>query len=438
MFKVLISLIILSTSLCAQEWMSISPFTDNSAVVSGSFISPDKAWVVDVSHISGYEIFTTNDGGNNWDLIYTFDDFLESISSIFMADSLNGWCTLGYNFFGCYNSYYSTNDGGSNWTDMTDHFIDVEDITASSFINDNIGFTSTINDTSLFPLIYKTIDGGYNWESVQAPIMEMNGDQVYYSIKSFFFLNDLIGWAGCQIPFNLGGILHTTDGGENWSVLIPFGDPYYINMVPQLSFYNENLGGIICHGCMGPYAMITEDNCQTFIQPPFSAETIGFQNESTVWITTMQGLIFRSLDTGDNFIQVYQASNDFIKMILFENTGFFFGAGNNLLKFTEQVEGYDEILQMENDFSIKTFPNPFNPSTSVTFSLSNELNIELIIYNIKGQLVNTLVNEHLLAGQHSVVWDGTNQDHNPVSSGIYFYKFKTNEYERIQKMVLLK
>ncbi|MDA3814379.1 MAG: M28 family peptidase [Candidatus Cloacimonetes bacterium] len=90
--------------------------------------------------------------------------------------------------------------------------------------------------------------------------------------------------------------------------------------------------------------------------------------------------------------------------------------------------------------SISNYPNPFNPSTTISFSLTTEFaeDTELIIYNMKGQKVKQLIREHLSAGQHSVVWNGTDDNGLVVSSGIYFYKLKAGNFEKTKKMILMK
>ena len=92
------------------------------------------------------------------------------------------------------------------------------------------------------------------------------------------------------------------------------------------------------------------------------------------------------------------------------------------------------------DYQLTNYPNPFNPTTTISFSLNNENteDTELMIYNIKGQKIKTLVNELLPAGEHSIVWNGDDELGEPVSSGIYFYKLKTDKFSRTKKMILLK
>ncbi|MBL7149647.1 MAG: T9SS type A sorting domain-containing protein [Candidatus Cloacimonetes bacterium] len=85
------------------------------------------------------------------------------------------------------------------------------------------------------------------------------------------------------------------------------------------------------------------------------------------------------------------------------------------------------------------YPNPFNSETTITFfTAENAENAELVIYNVKGQKVKTLVNEKLPAGEHSVIWDGRDSNGKRVGSGVYFYKLKAGRMEKVKKMILIK
>ncbi|MCK4312468.1 MAG: right-handed parallel beta-helix repeat-containing protein [Candidatus Cloacimonetes bacterium] len=92
----------------------------------------------------------------------------------------------------------------------------------------------------------------------------------------------------------------------------------------------------------------------------------------------------------------------------------------------------------------QNYPNPFNPETTIRFTTETTENTEtcppwrIVIYNIKGQKVKTLVNEVLPAGEHSVIWNGRDSNGNRVSSGIYFYKLQSGKFEETKKMILIK
>lgn len=84
------------------------------------------------------------------------------------------------------------------------------------------------------------------------------------------------------------------------------------------------------------------------------------------------------------------------------------------------------------------YPNPFNPVTTISYSLIQEENVNLEIFNIKGQKVKTLLNDVQTAGSHKVIWNGTDDYENSVSSGIYFYKMTTPGFSSVKKMILMK
>ncbi len=96
------------------------------------------------------------------------------------------------------------------------------------------------------------------------------------------------------------------------------------------------------------------------------------------------------------------------------------------------------IVQTPDVFLHQNYPNPFNPTTIINYSLKENSKVSPNIDNRKGQKVKQLVRDQLPAGQHSVVWNGKDDNNKSVSSGIYFYKLKTNNYEKTKKMVLLK
>ncbi|MDO9576796.1 MAG: right-handed parallel beta-helix repeat-containing protein [Candidatus Cloacimonadales bacterium] len=94
-------------------------------------------------------------------------------------------------------------------------------------------------------------------------------------------------------------------------------------------------------------------------------------------------------------------------------------------------------------YELCNFPNPFNPDTKIQFSIPIDSKVELAVYNIKGQKVKQLINDQLAAGQHSVVWNGTDESGKQSASGIYFCKVKAEvegktKFEKTRKMMLLK
>ncbi len=86
----------------------------------------------------------------------------------------------------------------------------------------------------------------------------------------------------------------------------------------------------------------------------------------------------------------------------------------------------------------QNYPNPFNPSTNISFSLETSAYTVVTIYNVLGQAVTTLANDYLDAGEHTIIWNGTNARGTPVSSGIYFYTIESGEHFQSKRMTLLR
>ena len=87
----------------------------------------------------------------------------------------------------------------------------------------------------------------------------------------------------------------------------------------------------------------------------------------------------------------------------------------------------------EEYFLLQNYPNPFNPSTTIRFDLNKSYNVKLIIFDIQGKEIATLVNEKLNPGIYKVDWNAS-----AYPSGVYFYKLTTNDYSDVKKMILIK
>ncbi|MDP8232930.1 MAG: T9SS type A sorting domain-containing protein [Candidatus Zophobacter franzmannii] len=102
------------------------------------------------------------------------------------------------------------------------------------------------------------------------------------------------------------------------------------------------------------------------------------------------------------------------------------------------VSNDEETAEISNFELNQNYPNPFNPSTTISYNLNEKSFVEIEIYNLKGQKINTLLSDNRAKGNHSVEWDGKDQSKHHVSSGVYFYKLKVNDQSSMKKMILLK
>lgn len=114
--------------------------------------------------------------------------------------------------------------------------------------------------------------------------------------------------------------------------------------------------------------------------------------------------------------------------------------GDNELNYTldNVLANDDNTPQTAKAFKLNNYPNPFNPSTTISFNLTKDEVIALDIYNVKGQKVKTFLNEKMSQGIHNIVWDGKDNNGKDTASGIYFCKIKGESSQATHKMLLIK
>ena len=97
----------------------------------------------------------------------------------------------------------------------------------------------------------------------------------------------------------------------------------------------------------------------------------------------------------------------------------------------------EDIPQVTTKLS-SVYPNPFNPSTSIAFGISTNDRVKLSVYNLKGQCVRTLLDDFMVQGNHTVVWNGTDRTNTPVSSGVYFIRMEAQGNSFVKRAILMK
>ncbi len=123
--------------------------------------------------------------------------------------------------------------------------------------------------------------------------------------------------------------------------------------------------------------------------------------------------------------------------------------GDYVVEFTHNTNftdiGFPTAIQDLESGTIPTtfaldqnFPNPFNPSTTIRFSIPEATQVTLIVYNNLGQKVRTLSDENMSAGAYQVSWDGTNDTGQMMSSGIYYYQLQAGSFNQVKRMILIK
>lgn len=133
--------------------------------------------------------------------------------------------------------------------------------------------------------------------------------------------------------------------------------------------------------------------------------------------------------------------------VMFANALFSDSLGYGIFEYQMRVSQVvvDDITSVENEnlipenmFISTAYPNPFNASVNIKYTLPTLSDVNLVIYDIRGREVAAIYNESVSAGDNFVIWDGTDKSGEKVSSGIYLYRITAGEYEATSRMTLLK
>ena len=104
----------------------------------------------------------------------------------------------------------------------------------------------------------------------------------------------------------------------------------------------------------------------------------------------------------------------------------------------EELDTKKEILLPETFALHQNYPNPFNPVTAIRYDLPEGSHVRIMIYDLMGRKIRTLVDMDQKAGYRSIQWNATNDLGQPVSAGMYLYTIQAGDFRQTKKMVLLK
>lgn len=146
-----------------------------------------------------------------------------------------------------------------------------------------------------------------------------------------------------------------------------------------------------------------------------------------------------SLQVGVHFVPV--KSGVFMDTIFLTSTDpvngtaeiILFGTGEDTTTISTRTDNIPLSFQLK-----QNYPNPFNSNTQIYFGLTYASPVEIIVYNIRGNHIRTMVQNTLEAGFHSVFWNGRNDAGQTVSSGFYFYRIHAGLYSETRKMVMIR
>lgn len=273
--------------------------------------------------------------------------------------------------------------------------------------------------------LFRSTNGGVNWDS-SGMYLPQNGGETGWTNSAYFY-NDRV-WFGT----NNSRIYYSTNSGLSWSaqstapeansniVMANFGSSYVLSGGSSL-MRSTNFGN--------NWSQITSMGTGNFG---------GFGNWASYWwYVRSDNKVYLSSNNGTTWsVQYTSPAGNFTNIYLTNQNLLMFAVRSNggISRYIIAVGVHQTSSEVPEKFSLsQNYPNPFNPATKIKFDVPNESHTKLIIYDMLGREVTTLVNEELKPGTYEADWDGY-----IYSSGIYFYKLITNDFVETKKMVLMK
>lgn len=313
-----------------------------------------------------------------------------------------------------------TTNEGNNWFQLNTGV--TSNLTSLKFINENTGYVTGWGKTFL-----KTTDGGTTFSNTFG--------SAYYMWRQTFVLENYMFILGTD-----GALFKSTDYGTSW-------DSIYAGMPNSLSsahFYSSGYGLIF--GCCGSFFRTHDfgnhwNHDTVYLTQGWALDDCFFLG-NTGWSVGEQGNIVRTTDAGNSWESLNSNTTTALKSVKFVNnlTGWAVGREGIIIK-TTNGGGLGVPIGIENNTAIipgdfilhQNFPNPFNPSTNIKFSLNKSSSVKISVFDAAGKLNAVLSDGFYSQGDYSIEWRA---DEKP--SGIYFCKIETETCSQTIKMLLIK
>ncbi len=448
-FTFLVSLFVLlgtNAVVEAQSWgKQTNPTNGTANVLSGGkiqFVSSSEGWI----STSAGKLLHTTDAGTNWSVVAPFPSdtvwsFSDPAVTMSWVDQTHGWKIngSGTGLGSCHGAVlHFTTDGGNTWEKKVMSNMPGDVGLEVQFLDDNTGWALIYNPMTGAGLFQKSTDGGNNWTTI-----------THDTVGIFCFVDALNGWSIMNNASKDSSmwINHTTDGGVHWGTQYTDKSAGSFNAI---QFTDPNDGWVV--GGDGKILKTTDGGTNWVkvtnagIAPQSESKCLFFLNADTGWIGTNDGIpdqnpdrvLLQTTDGGLDWTTSYRSQNDSsaIFSIYFRDAsnGWFIG-DYGLIEHQGTGTGV-EIAGNNSpaDFSLdQNYPNPFNPATRIGYDVSNTSYVTVVVYDILGRKMETLVNAQQRPGHHEVAFDGSK-----LSSGVYFYRLAAGSNVITRKMILMK
>lgn len=427
--KRIIILFLLLFSCCtvsAQNYWIKQPGFTSKTLTKCFFINTNTGWIAGDSGM----IARTTNAGQNW--IVQNTNILNDIKSIFFINERLGWA-VSYEVFPDSLTYLGTrvlktSNGGINWINYM--YPDTNIFMRAVYFRDSLtGFMSGAPS-----LIVRTTDAGSTWIKTDTDTSLILG----FPVECVSFVNNQIGYASGGFRDIAGAMWVTTNGGLNWKGQIvapePINDIYIFNLTKAIAAGGDFEFGSSTVKTFNQGVSWQYDTIGTF----GVASSIDFRTPKEGWITLGVAQKFSyTLDSGNRWNTIFSPDSTPVYDVQFIDSlhGWSVGANGAIYLYSNLVFVNENEILMNKSFELfQNYPNPFNPVTVINYNLKRQTqNVKLVVYNILGSEVQTLINEKQNPGSHSVNFYSSN-----LASGIYFYELIAGDHKQVKRMLLLK
>ena len=434
-----IPIILLSIILCGQSYAQWEKTNFPDTIKVNTIVIKDSSIFVGTE---GEGIFVSTNNGENW-----------TGSNKGLQDTIiHTICILGNSIFaGTETGVSVSTDNGENWRSINSGLsgLGVWSLEAR---------TDPAGDTTIFAGVwsglYSSTDWGENWEatSLSSTTAPVNSIIIY---KNFIY----------AATFS-AGIFLSLDNGLTWKIIdvnppgttgydpIPISAPIY-----SIRLFAGPEANTIIVGSIGGLYYTSFGDTLFYADTSFAkvykqdAPVLCFASRNDTLFTAV-GTNFYKLFWGYSYfldyyghiidtLHAYDArrlnipylGNQTVYTLVLNNAYFFAGTEDGIwrLRYPVAITGVESSQEVPAGFVLEqNYPNPFNPTTTITYQLQAVSNVTLIVYDLLGRPVATLVNERQTAGRYSVKFDA-----GELPSGVYFYRLQAGSFVHTKKMILL-
>jgi len=413
----LLSFVFLFHFYANAQWVSQNSKTNENLNCS-SFVDSLHGWIVG-DH--GTILHTTN-SGNDW--ISQNAGVTADLASISFCDNLNGWVV------GDSGTILKTDNGGNSWQKIqydTSHLVRNYKVQCLSPSTVFILRDKFAGDYWTDERIWRTLDSGETWDDI-TPTMGRNGE-----LADMQFLNPSLGWVSGASGVRIFGITF----GNYWSWS---SNTFNINFNNNLFriFFDDSLHGWVAN--IGTLFGTSDGGKSWDTICKFHYNINGFCKRGQVGYKYGAGpsMIEKTTDGGSTWLtQTFPPSQSVTHMnFISSEIGWTTGINGSICHTNNGgiTEVNNSVELLPNSYQLKqNYPNPFNPSTNISFFLPTRTLSSIIIYDILGREIATLINGTFPSGWHTVSWMPNN-----LGNGIYFYRLKTEFCVITKKMIYIK